>query len=153
MVVAVQQLEADRCATGVVVEPDPVAKQHRRDVKVDLVDQAQREQLPADGGGEDLEVLPARGFQRDAACLGDVAADDRELLASESASPAAIESARAALATPPTALAQRIGARPENPLDRGQWARAAVTLIRTVELPTGLDLPAPEVSHGLDMGL
>ncbi len=77
----------------------------------------------------------------------------REALASETASSAAIKDARAALAEPPSALTKRIGTRPENPLDRDQWTRAAATLIRTVEFPPDLDIRAPEIATGLDMGM
>ena len=74
-VITIQQLEADRRAPGVVVEANPVTQQQRRDVEVDLVDEAQREQLPADGGGEDFEVLATRGIEgRDRARLEAVAA-------------------------------------------------------------------------------
>jgi hypothetical protein len=40
VVIAVEQLESDGGAPGVVEQPDPVAEQHRRDVQVDLVDQS-----------------------------------------------------------------------------------------------------------------
>jgi hypothetical protein len=38
-------VETDRLASGVVVQPDALAEQDRDDVQVDLVDQAQFEQL------------------------------------------------------------------------------------------------------------
>ena len=47
-VIAVEQLESDGGAPGVVEQPDPVAEQHRRDVQVDLVDQSALEELSAD---------------------------------------------------------------------------------------------------------
>jgi hypothetical protein len=57
-VIAIDQLESDRGAAGVVEQPDPVAEQHRCDVQVDLVDQSALEELSADRGREDLKVLP-----------------------------------------------------------------------------------------------
>jgi hypothetical protein len=61
-VIAVEQFEPDGRATGVVEQPDPVADQHRCDVQVDLVDQAAFEELSADRGREDLEVLAGGGL-------------------------------------------------------------------------------------------
>ena len=52
-------MEADRRTAGVVVQPDALAEQDRRDVEIDLVDQSQFEQLTADGRREHLEVLAA----------------------------------------------------------------------------------------------
>jgi hypothetical protein len=43
-------VQSDRDTAGVVVEPDAVTEQDRRDVQVDLVDQALLEELAADGG-------------------------------------------------------------------------------------------------------
>jgi len=39
-VIAVDQLESDGDATGVIEQPDAVAEQHWREVQVDLVDQS-----------------------------------------------------------------------------------------------------------------
>ena len=58
-VVFADQVQADRLAAEVVVQPDAVAEQDRHDVQVDLVDQSQLEQLAADGRREHLEVLTA----------------------------------------------------------------------------------------------
>jgi hypothetical protein len=71
-------VETNRLATGVVVQPDPVAEQDRHDVQVDLVDQSQLEQLTADGGREDLEVLAAGRRQPDPHGLGRAAAEERD---------------------------------------------------------------------------
>ncbi len=60
-------------APRVVEQPDPVAEQHRRDVRVDLVDQSALEELPADRGREDLEVLAAGGLQPDPERPGHIA--------------------------------------------------------------------------------
>jgi hypothetical protein len=49
-VIAVPQLQPDGRAAGVVEEPDAVTEQHRRDVQVELVDQAPLEELSADRG-------------------------------------------------------------------------------------------------------
>jgi hypothetical protein len=49
----------------VVVEADAGAEEDRRDVQVDLIDQALLEQLPPYGRREHLDVLPARRVERD----------------------------------------------------------------------------------------
>lgn len=48
-IVLAEPVQADRYTAGVVVEPDPRAEQHRRNVQVDLVDQPQLEKLSSDG--------------------------------------------------------------------------------------------------------
>jgi hypothetical protein len=53
----------DRLTAGVVVQPDALAEQDRRDVEIDLVDQSQFEQLTADGRPVHFEVLAAGRFQ------------------------------------------------------------------------------------------
>jgi hypothetical protein len=43
--IAVEQLESDGGAAGVVEQADPLAEQHWSDVQVDLVDQSALEEL------------------------------------------------------------------------------------------------------------
>jgi hypothetical protein len=72
-------VQADRRAAGVVVQPDALAEQDRQDVEVDLVDQAQLEQLTADGGREYLEVLAAGRRQPDPHRLGGAAGEEGDV--------------------------------------------------------------------------
>jgi hypothetical protein len=72
-------VQADRLAAGVVVQPDALAEQDRQDVEVDLVDQAQLEQLTADGGREHLEVLAAGRRQPDPHRLRRAAAEEGDV--------------------------------------------------------------------------
>jgi hypothetical protein len=55
----------DPVVSRVVVEADAGAEEDRRDVQVDLIDQASLEQLPPDGRREHLDVLPARRVEGD----------------------------------------------------------------------------------------
>jgi hypothetical protein len=54
----------------------PVAEEARQDVEVDLVDQAALEELRADRGREDLEVLAVGSVEADPDRLGDVAVEE-----------------------------------------------------------------------------
>src|SRR5215469_15206735 len=77
-VAVVEPVEADRLAAGIVVQPDAVAEQNRRDVYVDLVDQAEPEKLRTDGGREHPEILAAGRGQRDAYRLGRVTVEESD---------------------------------------------------------------------------
>ena len=70
--------EVDRLTAGVVVQPDALAEQDRRDVQVDLVDQSQLEELATDRRREHFEVLAAGRFQPDPDGLGRVAVQERD---------------------------------------------------------------------------
>src|SRR5438045_1339844 len=72
--------EAHGPPAGGVVEPDAVAEQHRSQVDVDLVDQAQMQKLFADSRREHFDVLPAGGLKRDPHRLLDRAAEERDAL-------------------------------------------------------------------------
>jgi hypothetical protein len=54
-------VEANRLMVGVVVEPDARAEQDWCDVQVDLVDQAELEELTSDAGRETSTFLPPIG--------------------------------------------------------------------------------------------
>ena len=77
---SIDPLQADRPTTRIVEEPDPITKQHRRKMQVDLVNQTAVKKLPSDRGREDLEILALGCTKSDPHRLGHVTVQEGDAL-------------------------------------------------------------------------
>ncbi len=77
-VAIVESLQAERNSAGIVVESDALAKQDRRDVQINFVDQAELQNLTPHCRREHFEVLAASSPEPDPHRLRRVAVQERD---------------------------------------------------------------------------